>query len=337
MIKVGINGFGRIGRCVVRALQASPRKDEIEIVHINDLCDAKLSAHLLKYDTTHGAFPGAVAAAGEDKLSVAGKDIGYSQLRDATKLPWGDLGVDVVMECTGIFASKDKAQVHLDAGGKRVLISAPAKEVDLTVCYGINHEKITAEHKIISNASCTTNCLAPPVKAIQDAIGIETGWMSTVHAYTNDQVTLDGPHSDFRRARAAAESIIPTKTGAAAAIGLVMPELNGKMSGIALRVPVRNVSLVDLTFLAARATSVDEINGAVTKAAEGPLKGILAICDEPLVSSDFNGNSASSIFEVAQTSVDASGKHAKILTWYDNEWGFSNRMLDTTTALAATL
>ena len=337
MIKVGINGFGRIGRCVVRALQASSRKDEIEIVHVNDLCDAKLSAHLLKYDSTHGAFPGEVAAKGGDVLSVAGGEIGYSSQRDATKLPWGDLGVDVVMECTGIFASKDKAQVHLDAGAKRVLVSAPAKGVDLTVCYGINHGQLTAEHKVVSNASCTTNCLAAPVKAIHDAIGIETGWMSTVHAYTNDQVTLDGPHSDFRRARSAAESIIPTKTGAAAAIGLVIPELNGKMSGIALRVPVKNVSLVDLTFLASRATSVEEINGAVQAAADGPMKGVLEVCSEPLVSIDFNGNPASSVFELEQTSVDASGKHAKILTWYDNEWGFSNRMLDTTTALAATL
>ena len=331
-VKVGINGFGRIGRCVLRALYKSGRTD-IEVVHINDLCDVNLSAHLFKYDTTHGNFDGTVEVDG-DALVINGKKVGYSSERELSKLPWGDLDVDVVMECTGIFASKDKSQGHLDAGGKKVIISAPAGSDLKTIVYGINHEDLTADDKIISNASCTTNCLAPVVKVLHDEIGIESGWMSTVHSYTNDQVTLDGPHKDYRRARAAAESIIPTKTGAASAIGLVMPELNGKMSGIALRVPTRNVSLVDLTFITKRETTSDEINDLIRKAAKGSLAGVLEACDEPLVSSDFNGNASSSIFDCSETSVDSSGKHAKILSWYDNEWGFSNRMLDTTIAIA---
>ena len=331
-IKIGINGFGRIGRCVVRALRTSDH--DIEIAHINDLCDVKMSAHLLRHDTTHGTFPGEVAFTDDDNLVIDGKSVSYSSIRDIAALPWSQLGIDVVMECTGIFASRDKAASHLEAGARKVLVSAPATNADATIVYGINHQQLTADHKVVSNASCTTNCLAPVAHVLQDKIGIESGWMSTVHAYTNDQVTLDGPHKDLRRARSAAESIIPTKTGAASAIGLVIPALNGKMSGIALRVPVRNVSLVDLTFIASRPTDADEINAAMRTAAANSLNGILAVVDEPLVSSDFNGHPASSIFDTEQTSVDASGTHAKVLAWYDNEWGFSNRMLDTAVALA---
>ena len=331
-VKLAINGFGRIGKCVLRALAQSGH--DIEIVHINDLAPIELSCHLLKYDTTHGRFAGEVGCE-DGALVVAGKKIAYGSERDVAKLPWKAKEVDVVMECTGLFASKDKASAHLGAGARKVIISAPAAGVDATIVYGINHHELSAKHSVISNASCTTNCLAPPVKVLHDAIGIEHGWMSTVHAYTNDQVTLDGPHSDYRRARSAAESIIPTKTGAAAAIGLVLPELKGKLAGFALRVPVKNVSLVDLTFIAKRATSADEINDLVRAAAGGELEGILAYSDEPLVSTDFNGNPASSIFDTAYTSVSEDGRHAKILTWYDNEWGFSNRMLDTAVALAA--
>lgn len=332
MVKVGLNGFGRIGRCVVRALSQSGRTD-IEIVHINDLTDAGLSAHLLRYDTTHGNFSGEVKIV-SDGFAINGKEVGYSSERDVAKLPWGKLGVDIVMECTGIFASKEKAAAHLDAGARKVLVSAPTANADKTIVYGVNHAQLGNNDLIVSNASCTTNCLAPVVKVLQDSIGIESGFMSTVHAYTNDQVTLDGPHKDYRRARAAAESIIPTKTGAAAAIGLVIPELKGRLDGLALRVPVRNVSLVDLTFVTSRPTTVDEINNAIKTAAAGDLAGILEACEDPLVSSDFNGNPASSIFDCRETSVDAKGTHAKILTWYDNEWGFSNRMLDTSVAMA---
>lgn len=331
-IKVGINGFGRIGRCVVRALQKSGRSD-IEIVHINDLCDTELSAHLLRYDTTHGRFDGEVKA-GTNELTIAGKKCGYSSERELANLPWGSLGIDVVMECTGIFASKEKASGHLEAGGKKVLVSAPASGADKTIVYGINHDSLSAADVVVSNASCTTNCLAPVAKVIHDNIGMESGWMNTIHAYTNDQVTQDGPHSDRRRARAAAESIIPTKTGAATAIGLVIPELKGKLSGLSLRVPVRNVSIVDLTFIASRVTDAEELNKLFHDAADGQLNGILEACDEPLVSSDYNGHPASSIVDCRETSVDSSGKHAKILSWYDNEWGFSNRMLDTAVALA---
>lgn len=331
-IKVGINGFGRIGRCVVRALHASGRTD-VEIVHINDLCDAKMSAHLLAYDTNHGRF-GAEVKAGENSISIAGKEVGYSSERDLANLPWADKGVDIVMECTGIFASKSKSQGHIDAGAKKVIISAPAAEVDKTIVYGINHASLTAEDTVISNASCTTNCLAPVAKVLHDNIGIESGWMNTIHAYTNDQVTQDGPHSDYRRARTAARSIIPSKTGAAAAIGKVIQELDGKLAGLALRVPVSNVSIVDLTFVASRETSAEEINKLMHEAANGPLNGVLEATDEPLVSCDFNGHPASSIFDCRETSVDASGKHVKVLSWYDNEWGFSNRMLDTAVAFA---
>lgn len=330
-VKVGINGFGRIGRCVLRVLQKGGH--DIKVAKVNDLCDANLSAHLLAHDTTHGSFGADVAADG-DALVVGGERIAYSSERDATKLGWGDLGVDVVLECTGVFASRDKAAAHLEAGAPKVLVSAPCSGADATVAYGINHEILGGEHKVVSNASCTTNCLAPVAKVLSESVGLESGWMSTVHAYTNDQVTLDGPHKDYRRARAAAESIIPTKTGAASAIGLVIPELQGKLSGIALRVPVRNVSLVDLTFISSRKTSADEINDAMRKAASGDLKGVLEVCEEPLVSSDFNGSTASSVFDTGETSVDANGTHAKVLSWYDNEWGFSCRMLDTAAALA---
>ena len=330
-VKIGINGFGRIGRCVLRALQNSGH--DIKVEKVNDLCDVNMSAHLLAHDTTHGSFGAKVDVEG-DTLLAGDQKILYSSERDATALGWGELGVDVVMECTGVFASKDKAKAHLDAGAKKVLVSAPCSGADATVAYGINHQLLGPEHKVVSNASCTTNCLAPVAKVLQDTVGIESGWMSTVHAYTNDQVTLDGPHKDYRRARSAAESIIPTKTGAAAAIGLVIPELQGKMAGIALRVPVRNVSLVDLTFIASRKTSAKEINDAMRSAAAGELNGVLDVCDAPLVSADFNGHPASSIFDINETSVDAGGTHAKVLSWYDNEWGFSNRMLDTTVALA---
>ena len=330
-VKVGINGFGRIGRCVLRALQNSGH--DIKVEKINDLCDVNMSAHLLAHDTTHGSFGAKVDVEG-DSLLAGDQKILYSSERDAAALGWGDLGVDVVMECTGVFASRDKAKAHLDAGAKKVLVSAPCSGADATIAFGINHQLLGPEHTVVSNASCTTNCLAPVAKVLQDSVGIESGWMSTVHAYTNDQVTLDGPHKDYRRARSAAESIIPTKTGAAAAIGLVIPELQGKMAGIALRVPVRNVSLVDLTFIASRKTSAEEINDAMRSAAAGELNGVLDVCDAPLVSTDFNGHPASSIFDISETSVDAVGTHAKVLSWYDNEWGFSNRMLDTTLALA---
>ena len=329
---VGINGFGRIGRCVLRALQNSGH--DIKVKKINDLCDAKISAHLLAHDTTHGSFGNKVSAE-ENALVVGGERIEYSSEKNAAALGWGDIGVDVVFECTGVFASRDKAAAHLEAGAKKVLVSAPCSGADATVAYGINHATLGPDHKVVSNASCTTNCLAPVAKVLHDSVGIESGWMSTVHAYTNDQVTLDGPHKDYRRARSAAESIIPTKTGAATAIGLVIPELQGKLSGIALRVPVRNVSLVDLTFIASKKTTADEINDAMRTAAENDLKGILAVSDEPLVSTDFNGHPASSIFDIDQTSVDSSGTHAKVLSWYDNEMGFSYRMLDTAIALAS--
>ena len=331
-IKIGINGFGRIGRCVARALEASKSHD-VTLTHINDLCDIQLSAHLLRHDTTHGNFAGTVEPDG-DALLINGNKVGYSMERNIAELPWGKLGVDVVMECTGIFATRDKADGHLDAGAGKVLVSAPCSNADATIVYGINHQILDASHKVVSNASCTTNCLAPVAKVLEDKIGIVSGLMSTVHAYTNDQVTLDGPHKDYRRARTAATSIIPTKTGAASAIGLVIPKLNGKMSGMALRVPVNNVSLVDLTFVASRPTSVEEINAEMKQAAQGELAGILQYEDKPLVSADFNGNPASSIFDSLETSIDAGKTHAKVLSWYDNEWGFSNRMLDTAVALA---
>ena len=331
-IRVAINGYGRIGRNVLRALYEASRTDEIEIVAINDLGDASTNAHLTRYDSAHGKFPGTVEVK-DDAMYVNGDRIQVCSERDPSKLPWGDLGVDVVHESTGFFASKEKSEAHLKAGAKKVVISAPAgKDIDATIVYGVNHDTLSADHKIISNASCTTNCLAPLVKPIHDAIGVESGIMTTIHAYTNDQVLTDVFHSDLRRARSATQSMIPTKTGAAAAVGLVMPELDGKLDGYAVRVPTINVSLVDLTFRAARDTSVDEINNVIKAASDGALNGVLAYNDEPLVSIDFNHNPASSIYESSQTKV-IDGRMVKVLSWYDNEWGFSNRMLDTTIAL----
>ncbi|MDT0618038.1 type I glyceraldehyde-3-phosphate dehydrogenase [Salinisphaera sp. P385] len=330
-VKVGINGYGRIGRNVLRALYEAGRTDEIEIVAINDLGDAETNAHLTKYDTAHGPFPGTVSVEG-DNLVVNGDRIKVLAERDPSKLPWGELGVDVVLECTGLFAKRDKCQPHLDAGARKVIISAPAG-VDLpTIVYGVNHDSLTADDDIISNASCTTNCLAPLVKPLQDSIGIVHGLMNTIHSYTNDQVLTDVYHSDLRRARSATQSMIPTKTGAAAAVGLVMPELNGKLDGFAVRVPTINVSMVDLTFTAARDTSVDEVNQVLKSASEGALKGILNYSEAPLVSQDFNHDPASSTVDAPLTKV-IEGKLVKVLAWYDNEWGFSNRMLDTTLAL----
>ena len=331
-IKVAINGYGRIGRNILRALYESGRTDQVQIVAINDLGDAKTNAHLTKYDTAHGKFPGEVSVDG-DFLVVNGDRIRVCAERDPSKLPWGELGVDVVHECTGIFTSKEKASAHLKAGAKKVIISAPGgKDVDATVVYGVNHGVLKASHTVISNASCTTNCLAPLVKPLHDAIGVVNGLMTTIHAYTNDQVLTDVYHSDLRRARSATMSMIPTKTGAAAAVGLVLPELNGKLDGFAMRVPTINVSVVDLTFVAARATSTDEVDQVLREAAAGPLKGVLAINDEPLVSIDFNHNPHSSIYESSLTKV-SEGTLVKVCSWYDNEWGFSNRMLDTTVAL----
>ncbi len=332
MTKVAINGFGRIGRLVARAILE--RDDHgLELVAINDLADAKANAMLFKRDSVHGPFPGEVSADG-DAMVVNGKRIKVTAERDPAKLPHAELGVDVALECTGFFADREGGQKHLDAGAKRVLISAPAKGADLTVVYGVNHDKLTAQHTIVSNASCTTNCLAPVAKVLNDAIGIERGLMTTVHAYTNDQKILDQIHSDMRRARAAAMSIIPTTTGAARAVGEVLPELKGKLDGSAIRVPTPNVSLVDLTFTPARETSKDEVNAILKAAAEsGSLKGILAYTDEPLVSIDLNHNSASSTVDSLETAV-IEGKLVRVVSWYDNEWGFSNRMVDTAGAIA---
>ncbi len=331
-IKVAINGYGRIGRNILRALYEGGRNGEIEIVAINDLGDANTNAHLTKYDTAHGKFPGEVNVDG-DHLVVNGDRIRVLAERDPAKLPWGELGVDVVHECTGFFASKEKASAHLAGGAKKVIISAPGgKDVDATVVYGVNHGVLKASDTVISNASCTTNCLAPLVKPLHDAIGVVNGLMTTIHAYTNDQVLTDVFHSDLRRARSATQSMIPTKTGAAAAVGLVMPELNGKLDGFAMRVPTINVSVVDLTFVAARATTKEEVDAVLREAADGDLKGVLAINDEPLVSIDFNHNPHSSIYEASLTKV-SEGTLVKVCSWYDNEWGFSNRMLDTTVAL----
>ena len=330
-IRVAINGYGRIGRNILRAHYEGGKKHDIQIVGINDLGDAKINAHLTKYDTAHGPFPGTVAVDG-DSLVVNGDKIRVCAQRNPAELPWKDLGVDVVLECTGLFTSKAKAGAHLTAGAKKVIISAPGdKDVDATVVYGVNHKTLKASHTVISNASCTTNCLAPLVKALNDSIGVVNGLMTTIHAYTNDQVLTDVYHTDLRRARSATMSMIPTKTGAAAAVGLVLPELNGKLDGFAMRVPTINVSVVDLSFVAKRATSVDEVNEAVRKASEGELKGILEYNKDPLVSVDFNHNPASSVFDSSLTKV-SEGTLVKVLSWYDNEWGFSNRMLDTTVA-----
>lgn len=327
-IKVGINGYGRIGRNVLRALYEARRTDEISIVGINDLGDANINAHLTRYDTAHGKFPGEIEVDG-DHMVVNGDRIRVISERDPAKCPWKELEADLVMECTGLFASKAKAGAHIDAGTKKVMISAPAdKDVDATIVYGVNHDTLKREHTVISNASCTTNCLAPLVKPLHEKIGVVSGIMTTIHSYTNDQVLTDVYHKDLRRARSATMSMIPTKTGAAAAVGMVLPELNGKLDGFAVRVPTINVSLVDLSFQAARTTSKEEIDSILREAAEGPLKNILAINDEPLVSIDFNHNPASSTYDASLTKV-IEGTQVKVVAWYDNEWGFSNRMLDT--------
>jgi glyceraldehyde 3-phosphate dehydrogenase len=330
-IKVGINGYGRIGRNTLRALYESGRTGEIQIVAVNDLGDAKTNAHLTRYDTAHGKFNGTVVVDG-DSMVVNGDRIRVLAERDPSKLPWGQLGVDIVFECTGIFTSKAKASAHLAGGAKKVLISAPGgADVDATVVYGVNHGVLKAGHTVVSNASCTTNCLAPLAKVLNDGIGMKHGLMTTIHAYTNDQVLTDVYHEDLRRARSATMSMIPTKTGAAAAVGLVLPELKGKLDGFAIRVPTINVSLVDLTFTANRATTVEEINQLVKTAAAGPLKGVLAFTDAPLVSVDYNHDAASSTYDATLTKV-IDGTIVKVCSWYDNEWGFSNRMLDTALA-----
>ena len=330
-IRVAINGYGRIGRNILRAHYEGGKKHPIEIVAINDLGDAETNAHLTRYDTTHGKFPGTVVVDG-DSIVVNGDRIRVLANRNPAELPWRELGVDVVLECTGFFTSKEKASAHLAGGAKKVIISAPGgKDIDATVVYGVNHSVLKASDTVISNASCTTNCLAPLVKPLHAAIGLVSGLMTTVHAYTNDQVLTDVYHTDLRRARSATMSMIPTKTGAAGAVGLVLPELNGRLDGFAIRVPTLNVSLVDLCFIAARDTSVAEVNALMKAAAEGELKGVLAYTSEPLVSVDFNHDPASSTFDSSLTKV--SGRLVKVGSWYDNEWGFSNRMLDTTVAL----
>ncbi len=330
-IRVAINGYGRIGRNVLRAHYEGGKQHDIEIVAINDLGDPKTNAHLTQYDTAHGKFPGSVTVDGE-YMVVNGDKIKVLANRNPAELPWGELGVDVVMECTGFFTTKEKASAHLKGGAKKVIISAPGgKDVDATIVYGVNHTVLKAADTVISNASCTTNCLAPLVQPLHEKLGLVTGLMTTVHSYTNDQVLTDVYHEDLRRARSATMSMIPTKTGAAAAVGLVLPELNGKLDGFAIRVPTINVSLVDLSFIAARDTSVDEVNAILKEAASGALKGILTYNTEPLVSVDFNHNPASSNFDATLTKV--SGRLVKVSSWYDNEWGFSNRMLDTTIAL----
>ncbi len=330
-IRIAINGYGRIGRNILRAFYEANKKHPIQIVAVNDLGNIDTNAHLTRYDSTHGKFPGDVKVEGNN-LIINGDTIRFLAERDPAKLPWGELDIDIVLECTGLFTTREKASMHLKAGAKKVIISAPGgSDVDATIVFGVNDRILKATDTIISNASCTTNCLAPVVKPLQDAIGIEEGLMTTIHSYTNDQVLVDSIHSDVRRARSATQSMIPTKTGAAAAVGLVLPELNGKLDGLAVRVPTLNVSLVDLTFVAKRKTTVQEVNDIMRNAAEGELKNILVYNTEPLVSIDFNHNPASSIFDAHETRVI--GNLVKVLSWYDNEWGFSNRMLDTTVAL----
>ena len=331
--KIAINGYGRIGRNVLRALYESGRTDEIQIVAINDLGDANTNAHLTQYDTAHGKFPGTVSVEG-DSMVVNGDKIKVLANRNPAELPWGELGVDVVLECTGFFASKDKAMAHIQGGAKHVVVSQPAGSDVKTIVYGVNHDTLESGDQIVSNASCTTNCLAPVAKALQDTVGIESGLMTTIHAFTNDQVLTDVYHSDLRRARSATQSMIPTKTGAAAAVGLVLPELKGKLDGFAIRVPTINVSIVDLTFKPGRATTADEINQVMKDAASsGPLSAVLNYNDAPLVSIDFNHDPASSSFDAGLTR-EIDGGLIKVCSWYDNEWGYSNRMLDTTLALA---
>jgi glyceraldehyde 3-phosphate dehydrogenase len=329
-VRVAINGFGRIGRNVLRAIVEGKRKDII-VVAINDLGPVETNAHLLRYDSVHGRFPGEVTVKG-DTIDCGIGPIKVTAIKDPAQLPWKELGIDIALECTGIFVTKEKASAHLTAGAKRVIISAPAEGVDLTVVYGVNHDKLTKDHTVISNASCTTNCLAPVAKVLNDAVGIDKGFMTTIHSYTGDQPTLDTMHKDLYRARAAALNMIPTSTGAAKAVGLVLPELAGKLDGVAIRVPTPNVSVVDLKFLAKRATSKDEINGAIKRAAEQQLKGVLGYTEEPNVSMDFNHDPRSSIFHMDQTKV-MDGTLVRIMSWYDNEWGFSNRMVDTAVAM----
>jgi glyceraldehyde 3-phosphate dehydrogenase len=333
-IRVAINGFGRIGRNVLRAIAESGRKD-IEVVGINDLGPVETNAHLLRFDSVHGRFPGEVTVKG-DTISIGNGAIKDTAVKDPTTLPWKDLGVDIAMECTGIFTAKDKASAHLTAGAKRVLVSAPADGADLTVVYGVNHDKLTKNHTVVSNASCTTNCLAPVAKVLNDLLGIEKGFMTTIHAYTGDQPTLDTMHKDLYRGRAAALSMIPTSTGAAKAVGLVLPELNGKLDGVSIRVPTPNVSVIDFKFVAKKSTTKEEINDAIKRAAEQQLKGILSFTDAPNVSIDFNHDPHSSIFHMDQTKV-MDGTFVRVMAWYDNEWGFSNRMSDTAVAMGKLL
>jgi glyceraldehyde 3-phosphate dehydrogenase len=333
-VRVAINGFGRIGRNVLRAIAESGRKD-IEVVGINDLGPVETNAHLLRFDSVHGRFPGTVTVDG-DSLSLGNGKIKVSAERDPTKLPWKALGVDIALECTGIFTAKEKASAHLTAGAKRVLISAPAENADATIVYGVNHDKLTKEHLVVSNGSCTTNCLAPVAKVLNDTVGIETGFMTTIHAYTGDQPTLDTLHKDLYRGRAAAMSMIPTSTGAAKAIGLVLPELNGKLDGVSIRVPTPNVSVIDFKIVASRKTTKEEINEAVKRAAEQQLKGILGYTNHPNVSIDFNHDPHSSTFHMDQTKVQ-NGTFVRVMSWYDNEWGFSNRMADTAVAMGKLL
>jgi len=333
-VRVAINGFGRIGRNILRAIIESGRTD-IEVVALNDLGPVETNAHLIRYDSVHGKFPGTVTVAG-DTIDVGKGPIKVYAIRNPKDLPWGELDIDIALECTGIFTAREKAALHLEAGAKRVLVSAPASGADITVVFGVNHDQITAEHKVISNASCTTNCLAPVAKVLNDAIGIEKGYMTTIHSYTGDQPTLDTMHKDLYRGRAAAVSMIPTSTGAAKAVGLVLPELAGKLDGSAIRVPTPNVSVIDLKFVAKRDVTVEEVNTAIKAAADGPLKGVLDFDQEPKVSIDFNHDAHSSNFAADQTKV-LQGNLVRVLSWYDNEWGFSNRMADTAVAIGKTL
>ena len=330
-VRVGINGFGRIGRNVLRAIIEGGRSD-IQVVGLNDLGPVETNAHLLRYDSVHGRFPGKVTVDG-DSIDAGTGPIRVTAIRNPAELPWGELGVDIAMECTGIFTARDKAAAHLEAGAKKVLVSAPGKGADLTVVYGVNNDQLTTDHSVVSNASCTTNCLAPVAKVLNDAVGIDNGFMTTIHSYTNDQPSLDQMHSDLYRARAAALSMIPTSTGAAKAVGLVLPELDGKLDGTSMRVPTPNVSAIDFKFNAKRSTSVDEINDAMRRAAAQEMAGIIQIIDEPNVSSDFNHDVHSASFAVDQTKV-IEGSLVRVMAWYDNEWGFSNRMVDTAVAMA---
>jgi glyceraldehyde 3-phosphate dehydrogenase len=333
-VRVAINGFGRIGRNIVRAIYESGRKD-IDVVAVNDLGPVETNAHLLRYDSVHGRFPHDVKVQG-DSINIGTDKFKVTAIKDPSQLPWKELGVDIALECTGIFTAKDKASAHLTAGAKRVIVSAPADGADLTVVYGVNHDKLTKDHIVISNASCTTNCLAPVAMVLNNAFGIEKGFMTTIHSYTGDQPTLDTMHKDLYRARAAALSQIPTSTGAAKAVGLVLPELKGKLDGVSIRVPTPNVSVIDFKFVAKKKVTIDEVNAALVAAADGPLKGILAYTNEPLVSCDLNHDPHSSTFALDQTKV-VEGDLVRVMSWYDNEWGFSNRMADTTVAFAKTM